>query len=239
MDLIENTNTNKNTNINRHPWELSRVECLIKEIKNYHNGKNILDIGCGDSYLDYRLMNEINDIDKFYGIDIYAKEEFNDGKYFVVNNYNSLKNKFFDTILMFDVLEHVENDSDFLKNTVAPMLKDNGKIIMTVPAYQCLFSKHDEKLKHYRRYNIKMVKEACKKSDFNIINSHYFYASLFPLRLVSKLLNKDNKINEWKKDNNHILTIFMKSILNLDYTLCKKMNKLSFGLSLFIVLEKR
>lgn len=234
MDLIENTNTN----INRHPWELSRVECLIKEIKNYHNGKNILDIGCGDSYLDYRLMNEINDIDKFYGIDIYAKEEFNDGKYFVVNNYENLKDKLFDTILMFDVLEHVENDSDFLKNTVAPMLKDNGKIIMTVPAYQCLFSKHDEKLKHYRRYNIRMIKEACEKSNFNIINSHYFYASLVPLRAISKLLNRDNKINEWKKDNNNILTKFMKSFLNLDYTLCKTMNKLSFGLTLFIVLEK-
>lgn len=235
MDLIEC----KNTNINRHPWELSRVECLIKEVKEHHKGKNILDIGCGDSYFDYKLMDEIKDIDKFYGIDIYAEEEIKDGKYLIVNDYKRLKNKKFDTILMFDVLEHIEDDANFLNNTVKPLLKDNGKIIMTVPAYQALFSKHDEELKHYRRYNIKMIREACKKSEFNVVNYHYFYASLVPLRIITKLLNKDNKVNEWSKDDKYILTKFMKGILNLDYSVCKKMNKLSFGLSLFIVLEKK
>jgi len=234
MDLIEI----KNKDINRHPWELSRVESLIKEIKKYHVGNKILDIGCGDSYFDYRLMDEIKDIDSFYGIDIYAKEEIKDGKYLVVNNYKKLKNKKFDTILMFDVLEHIEDDAEFLKNTVEPMLEDNGKIIMSVPAYQSLFSKHDEELRHYRRYNIKMIKDACMESSLKIIKYHYFYASLVPLRIISKLLNKDNKVNEWKKSQEHILTRFMKWLLNLDYTVCKKMNKLSFGLSLFIVLEK-
>ena len=235
MDLIEC----KDTEINRHPWELSRVESLIKEVKKYHNGKSILDIGCGDSYFDYILMNEINDIDKFYGIDIFAKDDIKDGNYYLVNDYKKLKNKKFDTILMFDVLEHIEDDSDFLKNTVNKLLKNDGKIIMTVPAYQSLFSKHDEELKHYRRYNIKMIKDVCKKSGFKIINYHYFYASLVFVRIITKLLNKDNKVNEWNKDSNHILTKFMKGVLNIDYSVCKKMNKLSFGLSLFIVLEKK
>ena len=233
MDLIESKN-----NINRHPWELSRVECLIKEIKKYGNCNHILDIGCGDTYFDYRLMDEISYIDKFYGIDIFAKEEIKDGKYTVINDYKNLKNKKFDTILMFDVLEHVEDDSDFMKETVMPLLKDNGRVIMTVPAYQSLFSKHDEELKHYRRYNIKMIDDVLKKSNFKIINYHYFYASLVPLRILSKLLKRDNKVNEWKRNDKNIITKCFKNVLNLDYSICKKMNKLSFGLSLFIVLEK-
>lgn len=236
MDLIENKN---NIDINRHPWELSRVSCLIKEVIKYHNGKNILDIGCGDCYFDYELMKEDIEIDKFYGIDIYAQEEIKNGKYTLVNSYKNLKNKKFDTILMFDVLEHVEDDANFLEKTVKPLLTDNGKIIMTVPAYQSLFSKHDEELKHYRRYNIKMVKDASDRSGLRIIKYHYFYASLVFVRILTKLLNKDNKVNEWNKDENNILTKFMKSVLNLDYSVCKKMNKLSFGLSLFIVLEKK
>lgn len=235
MDLIENKNS---IDINRHPWELSRVSCLIKEVIKYHNDGNILDIGCGDCYFDYELMKQDINIDKFYGIDIYADKEIKNGKYNLVNNYKSLKNKKFDTVLMFDVLEHVEDDSDFLDKTVNPLLKDNGKIIMTVPAYQSLFSKHDEELKHYRRYNIKMIKEACKKANLKIVKYHYFYASLVLVRLITKLLNKDNKVNEWNKNEEHILTKFMKGVLNLDYYVCKKMNKLSFGLSLFIVLEK-
>lgn len=235
MDLIEC----KRYGINRHPWELSRVECVIKEVKKYHNGSKILDIGCGDSYLDYKLIDEIPEIEKVYGIDIHAKEEIKDGKYLVLNDYSKLKNKKFDTILMFDVLEHIEDDIDFLKKTVYPLLKDNGRIILTVPAYQSLFSKHDMELKHFRRYNVKMMKERCNKSKLKIIKYHYFYASLLPFRFITKLLNKDNKVNEWKYDEKHILTKFMRGILDIDYNICKKMNKLSFGLSLFIVLKKK
>ena len=44
MDLIEC----KRYGINRHPWELSRVECVIKEVKKYHKGSKILDIVCWD-----------------------------------------------------------------------------------------------------------------------------------------------------------------------------------------------
>ena len=235
MDLIEC----KRYGINRHPWELSRVECVIKEVKNYHKGTKILDIGCGDSYLDYKLIDEIPEINKVYGIDIHAKEEIKDGKYLVVNDYSKLKNKKFDTILMFDVLEHIENDIEFLNKTVYPLLKDGGRIILTVPAYQSLFSKHDMELKHFRRYNVKMIKSLCDKSRLKVIKYHYFYASLLPFRFITKLLNKDNKVNEWKYDEKHMLTKVMRSILDMDYNICKKMNKLSFGLSLFIVLEKK
>ena len=151
------------------------IEDVIKEIKKYHIGNSIIDIGCGDSYFDYRLMEQVDNINKFYGIDIYADEEIKDGKYCVLNDYSKLKNKKFDTVIMFDVLEHIEDDIDFLKNTVNNLLKDKGKIIMTVPAYQSLFSKHDVKLKHFRRYNIKTLREVAEKSSFKVINYHYFY----------------------------------------------------------------
>ena len=83
-----------------------------------------------------------------------------------------------------------------------------------------------------------MIKDVAERANLKIINYHYFYASLVPVRVMSKLLKKDNKVNEWKRHESHMLTRFMKGFLNLDYLICKKMNKLSFGLSLFIVLEK-
>ena len=140
---------------------------------------------------------------------------------------------------MLDVIEHIENDYDFLENTVNKLLKNDGKVIITVPAYQFLFGRHDIELKHYRRYNLKMMKELCNKTSFKIKKAHYFYASLVLPRLISKLLNKDDRINNWKYSKNHILTKFFEGLLNLDYFICKKMNKLSFGLSLFIVLERK
>jgi len=234
MDLIE-----KNNNEFRHPWELSRVESLVKEINKYHTKGNILDIGCGDSFFDYQLLDENKNINKLYGIDIYTKDEYTDGKYIVLNDYDKLKNKKFETIIMLDVIEHIEDDALFLENTVNKLLNKNGKVIITVPAYQFLFGKHDIELKHYRRYNIKMMKELCNKTSFKIKKAHYFYASLVLPRLLSKILNKDNRINNWKYNEKHILSKIFKGLLDLDYLLCKKMNKLSFGLSLFIVLERK
>ena len=234
MDLIE-----KNDNENRHPWELSRINSLVKEINKYHTKGDVLDIGCGDSFFDYQLLEKNKNINKLYGIDIYTKEEYTDHNYIVINNYDKLKNKKFDTIIMLDVIEHIEDDYDFLENTVKKLLKNDGKVIITVPAYQFLFGKHDIELKHFRRYNLKMIRKLCDKTSFKIKKAHYFYASLVLPRLMSKLLNKDDRINNWKYSKNHILTKLFEGILNLDYFICKKLNKLSFGLSLFVVIERK
>ena len=230
MDLIE-----KKDNINRHPWELSRKDALIKEIKKYHKKGNILDIGCGDSYFDLELLKTDININELYGIDIHLKKDTNKNNYYVINSYDKLKKKKFDTIIMFDVLEHVENDIEFLDKIVSKYLNNNGKVIMTVPAFQFLYSKHDEYLKHYRRYNIKMIKELCKKTNYKIVNYHYFYFSLFIFRLLFR--NTGNEVNTWKYTEKSFITRIIRSILNIDYAICKLMKKASIGLSLFVVLE--
>ena len=222
MDLIE-----KNKNIYRHPWELSRADSVIKDIEKYHNDGLILDIGCGDSYFDNRLLNSSINVKKLYGIDINLPDGFKKGNYIVVNDYNKLKNKTFDTIIILDVLEHIENDIDFLSNTIYPLLKDNGKLIITVPTHQRLFSKHDLALKHYRRYNIKQIKEISNTTNFKIINYHYFYFSLLIIRFFFR---GAGGLGNWNLNINNIITRILRLFLNIDYFLCKKLSKISNGL---------
>lgn len=230
MDLIE-----KNSNIFRHPWELSRSDSVIKDIiKDYKEGL-ILDIGCGDSYFDYRLLNSNIEIKKLYGIDINLPECFKKDNYIVVNNYNKLKNKKFDTIIMLDVLEHIENDKEFLEKNINELLDDNGRLIITIPTHQCLFSKHDTMLKHYRRYNIKMIKDLANKTGYKIINYHYFYLSLLIVRF---LFRSAGGLGKWSMSPNNIITKTLRFLLNVDYFICKKLYKISNGLSLYVVLEK-
>lgn len=58
----------------------------------------------------------------------------------------------FDVITALDVVEHVEDDCGALRE-VRRLLRADGRFILTVPAFQWLWSEHDEALGHYRRYS--------------------------------------------------------------------------------------
>lgn len=62
----------------------------------------------------------------------------------------------FDVVTMLDVLEHLPDDGVALAE-VFRVLRPGGMIILTVPAYQHLWSAHDEALHHFRRYEKKQL----------------------------------------------------------------------------------
>ena len=109
MDLIE-----VSENQNRHPWELSRTHCILRELRRLKIHGNVLDIGCGDSYFDRRLVSEHPDV-TVYGVDINLKEEIHDGNLHALSDLSHLPDMKFDFILMMDVLEHIEDDVSYLK----------------------------------------------------------------------------------------------------------------------------
>ena len=57
----------------------------------------------------------------------------------------------FDTILMLDVLEHVPNPEQML-GSAKRVLAPDGRIVITVPAFECLWTSHDDLNHHLRRY---------------------------------------------------------------------------------------
>ncbi len=94
-----------------------------------------------------------------------------------------------DLILMIDVLEHVEDDVDLLQTYAAP-LASNGKILISVPAFQFLWSGHDVFLEHHRRYRLTEIEGVARKSGLRVIRSSYFYGSIFPLVLFVRALER-------------------------------------------------
>ena len=80
-------------------------------------------------------------------------------------------------ILAADVIEHIKNDKQIVKS-LNKILKKNGLIVVTVPAYQFLFSKKDQALKHFRRYNLNGLKKLFN-SDFKTLKISYYNSLLF------------------------------------------------------------
>ena len=94
-----------------------------------------------------------------------------------------------DLFTMFDVLEHIEDDRDFLARlrtkTARPHL-----LLLSVPACQFLYSDHDRILHHYRRYSRKTLRAALQAGGYRVLDMNYFMVLLFPLVLLARLKEK-------------------------------------------------
>ncbi|MBA7500783.1 Ubiquinone biosynthesis O-methyltransferase, mitochondrial [subsurface metagenome] len=91
-------------------------------IKNLDPGESVLDIGCGNGFMDYNIANQVHNV-KIVGIDLNKKNiEFARERYRQLNlsfiEGNTLKelpNEIFDAIILSNVLEHIEQRVEFLR----------------------------------------------------------------------------------------------------------------------------
>jgi SAM-dependent methyltransferase len=85
----------------------------------------------------------------------------------------------FDLILTCDVLEHTDDDLAALvelHRVAAP----NALLLLTVPAYQWLWSEHDEVNHHRRRYARHELVEKTARLGWREIHATYFNSALLP-----------------------------------------------------------
>src|SRR6185503_20419216 len=81
-----------------------------------------------------------------------------------------------DVLVMHDVLEHIEDDRTAV-DIVRDLLRPGGLAIISVPAYQWLFGRHDVELGHYRRYTRGRL-TALFHAPFEVEASRYYGAAL-------------------------------------------------------------
>ena len=251
MDLLETGSEY------RHPWELSRVDCLIKMILPYLSGfrKTVADIGCGDLFFTGKLAACFKG--DIFAVDTGFTEDFiddpsgdtagdaenhslsNQAKITILYDINQLEDNSIDIAVLMDVLEHIEDQNEFL-TLLSKKLSDKALVFITVPAFMHLFSGHDVFLKHHRRYNKKSLSAVLTDNGFKIDRFFYFYSILYILRLLQFAATRRkksdrmvNNISLWKKDEKSPVTRFLRRILNLDFRINKILGRFSlFGLSL-------
>jgi SAM-dependent methyltransferase len=78
----------------------------------------------------------------------------------------------FDLITAFDVLEHCENDVETLLQWKS-MLNKDGRILLTVPAFQCLWGRNDVLSHHFRRYRVSSLVASLKCAGLEARKSSY------------------------------------------------------------------
>ena len=92
----------------------------------------------------------------------------------------------FDLIALLDVLEHIDDDAATL-SALRARLKPGGWLLMTVPAYPFLWSRHDELHHHKRRYVGRDLRAVSEAAGLHISYLSYFNTWLFPLIAAARL----------------------------------------------------
>ncbi len=143
----------------------------------------------------------------------------------------------------FDVLEHIEDDSKFLKN-IRSLAPQKHLLLISVPANPFLYGEHDKILHHYRRYSKKMLQESLHNSGYKVHKIHYFMFFLFPFALLDRLKDQFFTFIGKKRQNVNLgivppaLNKLLTNILALEASAAKYV-LFPTGLWLFALAEKQ
>lgn len=226
-----------------HWWYRGRKEIIELVFRLYISSKNnsIIDIGGG-------YGSNIDVLQRFGNVDVIEPHkgaaEVLLGK--GVNTVYQIKqiedyknvNKKYHIATMFDVLEHIKDDTELLSYINNKMLMNKGYMFITVPAYNWLWSEHDTVHGHYRRYTKTTLRTVLEKAGLDVLELRYFMFLLFPIAAIVRILQKYSPIcaNEANKSNNVINEILFR-IFRLESTLLKKF-RMPFGLSILAVVQQ-
>jgi len=149
-------------------------------------------------------------------------------------------------VCAFDVIEHIEDHESALQEMYR-VLKKDGRVFITVPTFNILWSSHDEINHHFRRYKIGELRRLLESNGFKIEYSSYFnsflFLPIFIVRMISKLIpqkkNSTSTGSDFEKMGaNNLLNQLLYKIFKSELFFLSKKIKFPLGVSAMIIGRK-
>jgi 2-polyprenyl-3-methyl-5-hydroxy-6-metoxy-1,4-benzoquinol methylase len=229
-------------------WFKNRNRIVIEVITKYSNPGPIFDVGGGNGFVsNYLGKSGFEAVLVEPGIDGCLNARKSGLKYIINSNFdtthfypNSIPN-----ICIFDVLEHVENQYQFLKTIYTNLIPD-GRLFITVPSFYALWSEEDKLAGHFRRYRIKELKKVMDEHGFDVLYASYFFSflvlpifllrtipSIFGFYRISSEQTKSQHLSNSRKNN------LLDKLMKCELMRVKKSKSIIIGSSLLLVARKR
>ena len=140
-----------------------------------------------------------------------------------------------------DILEHIDDDLTAAKN-LHFLIRPGGECIVTVPAFQWLWSSHDVNCMHKRRYGKRQLKELLSAAGFQVDLISYYNCYLFApaaaVRLLSRILPFDRGSSVENKARDSLVNRLLYRIFLSEKSVLCGGKTFPFGLSLIAVAKK-
>ncbi len=173
----------------RHWWWRAREDMLLRKIRRLLSDvrdARILDVGCGAAM----FFDALEAFGHVEGVESDLAAAERSGRWRARIVVGDLDETFipaapFDLILMLDVLEHIARPDTVLARA-RQILRPNGRILITVPAFTWLWTSHDEMNHHRTRYSTRTLRDVVGGSGLVALETGYLFQSLVVPKLLAR-----------------------------------------------------
>ena len=149
--------------------------------------RRILDVGAGSGFFSHHLLTH-TDAHEAWCVDIsYPADSSATTAGKPVHYRRGIDSFDADLVLLMDVLEHVDDDLGLLKSYV-DKVPSGSRFLMTVPAFQFLWSGHDDFLEHKRRYTLAQFETLAGDAGLTVQRGAYYFGAVFPIAAALSLM---------------------------------------------------
>jgi SAM-dependent methyltransferase len=225
--------------IGSHWYYKSKAAALLRYIQPA-NHRCILDVGAGSGFFTKYLLRH-TPASHGLCVDVNYSDERDDetiGK--LIRFRKSCEQTDADLVLFMDVLEHVDDDVGLLTEYVRKV-PSGAQFLITAPAFQFLWSGHDDFLEHRRRYTRNGLGRVVEKAGLEALAVSYYFGLVFPiaaaLRIGGKLTRRQEAEPRSDLKRHHPLTNAVLTALCGAELPFVRLNRLA-GLSVFCLAQK-
>ncbi|KAF1053042.1 MAG: Ubiquinone biosynthesis O-methyltransferase [Stenotrophomonas maltophilia] len=171
--------------IDQHWYYRSKRAAMMRLLEDLQPTR-ILDVGAGSGFFSRALLQD-TPAREAWCVDIsYAKDadEQEAGKPLYLRR--GVEQLDADLVLLMDVLEHVPDDVGLLSEYVNKVPR-GAHFLISVPAFQFLWSDHDVFLEHYRRYRLEQIEDVARRSGLEVLRGAYYFGAVFPIAAALRL----------------------------------------------------
>jgi len=161
---------------------------LTDLVKRHADGTDLLDFGAGAGTFAKPVSRNRRRVSCLEPDDVLRGQLADDG-FQTFAELSAVPRSSLDTIYTLNVLEHIEDDRSTL-HELAACLRENGRLIVYVPAFSVLYSAMDQKVGHFRRYRRPDLVEKLEAAGFRIRHARYVDSLGFLVTLLYKLVDQ-------------------------------------------------
>lgn len=177
-----------------HWWWRSRERFLVSaldDIRTANGWHCALDVGCGDGLFLDRLSRYADTVEGLESDPTVVSPEATERHTIHLGNLDRsfVPGCRYDLVCMLDVLEHIQDPVPALRR-VAELMEPGGTLLVTVPAFQSLWTSHDDVNHHHARYTRSGLRTLVREAGFVPGRALYFFHWLFPVKLIVRATEK-------------------------------------------------